>query len=243
MNKLYVGLSKEVELPANGFLYINDEIPDVPDWKRPKIFDPLKHGFNPLKDIDYRKAREIADVLYTVYPQGENTLTVRNGKRALLKALLNSKSLDKIKGDEEVSGMIGDILASPVLRGVFCEGRRFTFNPKSANLARINRAELGRFDALVLGLFLITQFKGQLVLPSFGFYGRDAHVNLIEEDRLIAGINTLGELSPLMRQHLLLVSEKVASGAIASDAEELARYEGLVRATVGFNDYVKDAIQ
>ena len=67
MNKLYVGLSNEVELPANGFLFIDDEIPNIPDWKRPKIFDPLKHGFNPLKDIDYRKAREIADVLYTVY--------------------------------------------------------------------------------------------------------------------------------------------------------------------------------
>jgi hypothetical protein len=95
--------------------------------------------------------------------------------------------------------MIGDILASPVLRGVFCEGRRFTFNPKSANLVRINRAKLGRFDALVLGLLLIAQFKGQLVLPKFGFYGRDAHMNLIEEDRLVAGINTLAELSPLLR--------------------------------------------
>ena len=82
-----------MELP-DGFLFIDDEIPNIPDWKRPKIFDPLKHGFNPLKDIG-----------------------------------------------------------------------------------------------------LIAQFKGQLVIPSFGLYGRDAHVNLIEEDRLIAGVNTLGELS------------------------------------------------
>jgi hypothetical protein len=242
MNRLYVGLSTEVELPDGGFLFIDDEIPGIPDWKRPKIFDPLKHGFNPLKDIDYRKAREIADVLYTVYPQGENTLTVRNGKRALLKALLHSDSLDKIKGDEEVSGMIGDILASPVLRGVFCEGRRFTFNPKSANLARINRAELGHFDALVLGLLLIAQFKGQLVLPSFGFYGRDAQVNLIEEARLIAGLNTLGEVPELLRQNLLLVSEKIASGAIADDAEELAKYQGLLKGTNAFNDFVAKAI-
>jgi hypothetical protein len=241
-NKLYVGLSKEVELPNGGYLFIDDEIPDIPDWKRPKIFDPLKHGFNPLKDIDYRKAREIADVLYTVYPQGENTLTVRNGKRALLKALLHSESLDKIKGDEEVSGMIGDILASPVLRGVFCEGRRFTFNPKSANLARINRAELGRFDALVLGLLLIAHFKSQLVIPKFGFFGRDAHVNLIEEDRLIAGLNTIGEVPELLRQNLLLVSEKVASGAIADDAEELAKYQGLLKGTNAFNDFVGKAI-
>jgi hypothetical protein len=66
--------------------------------------------------------------------------------------------------------------------------RREAFHVQSqiANLARINHAELGRFDALVLGLLLIAQFKGQLVIPSFGFYGRDAHVNLIEEGRLIA---------------------------------------------------------
>ena len=167
---------------------------------------------------------------------------MRNGKRALLKALLHSESLYKIKGDEEVSGMIGDILASPALRGVFCEGRRFTFNPKSANLARINRAELGRFDALVLGLLLIAQFKGQLVLPSFGFYGRDAHVNPIEEGRLIAGVNTLGELSPLMRQNMLLVTEKVASGAFAEDAEELAKYQGLLKGTNAFNDFVEKVV-
>src|SRR5580658_5642556 len=118
MNRLYVGLSKEVELPDGGFLFIDDEIPDIPDWKR-----------------------------------------------------------------------------------------------------------------------LIAQFKGQLVLPKFGFYGRDAHVNLIEEDRLIAGINTLAELSPLLRQNMLLVPEKVASGAIVDDAEELAKYERLARGTNGFVDF------
>jgi hypothetical protein len=51
MNRLHVGLSTQVELPDGGYLFIDDEIPNIPDWKRPKIFDPLKHGFNPLKDI------------------------------------------------------------------------------------------------------------------------------------------------------------------------------------------------
>jgi hypothetical protein len=55
VNRVYVGVSNEVELPEGGYLFIDDEIPNIPDWKRPKIFDPLKHGFNPLKDIDYRK--------------------------------------------------------------------------------------------------------------------------------------------------------------------------------------------
>jgi hypothetical protein len=144
MNRLYIGLSKEVELPDGGFLFIDDdEIPNIPDWKRPKIFDPLKHRFNPLKDI---------------------------------------------------------------------------------------------------GLLLIAQFRGQLMIPSFGFYGRDAHVNLIEEDRLIAGVNTLGELSPLMRQNMLLFHEKMASGAIADDAEELAKYQGLLKGTNAFDDFVEKAI-
>jgi hypothetical protein len=105
-----------------------------------------------------------------------------------------------------------------------------------------NHAELGRFDAVVLGLLQIAQFKGQLVIPSFGFYGRDAHVNLIEEGRPIAGDNTLGELSPLMRQNMLLVPEKVANGAIADDAEELAKYQGLLKGTNAFNDFVEKAI-
>jgi hypothetical protein len=79
------------------------------------------------------------------------------------------------------------------------------------------------------------------VIPSFGFYGRDAHVNLIEEGRLIAEVNTF-ELSPLMRQNMLLVPEKVASGAIADDAEELAKYQGLLKGTNAFNNFVEKAI-
>jgi hypothetical protein len=88
MNKLYVGFTKTIDLPKGGFLFIDDEVPEMPGWRRPRLFDPHKHSFNPLKDIDYKKAREIAEVLYTISPQGENTLTVRNGKRTLLKALL-----------------------------------------------------------------------------------------------------------------------------------------------------------
>ena len=63
------------------------------------------------------------------------------------------------------------------------------------------------------------------MIPSLGFYGRDAHVNLIEEGRLIAGLNTLAEVPELLRQNLLLVPEKVASGVIVDDAEELAKYK------------------
>jgi hypothetical protein len=134
MNKLYVGLTKAIDLPKGGFLFIDDELPDIP---RARIFDPRLDSFNPLKGIDYKKAREIADVLYTVYPQGENTLTVRNGRRALMHALIRAKRLDKVTGDEEVRGLMDDLLASPILDRVLCNPTDFPFNPRSAILARI----------------------------------------------------------------------------------------------------------
>jgi hypothetical protein len=33
----------------------------------------------------------------------------------------------------------------------------------------------------------MSYYKGQLVIPDFGFYGRDIHSRLIREERLIAG--------------------------------------------------------
>jgi hypothetical protein len=94
-------------------------------------------------------------------------------------------------------------------------------------LAKVGRAALGDFDALVLGLFLMARFQGQIVVPDFGFYGREAHVSLIREKRLIAGVNTLEELPPKLRQAVLLIKDKQGSGATAEDAETLATYAGL----------------
>jgi hypothetical protein len=51
INKLYVGFSKQIDLPKGGFLFINDEVPEVPGWRRPRLFDPHEHCFNPLKDL------------------------------------------------------------------------------------------------------------------------------------------------------------------------------------------------
>jgi len=248
MNKLYVGFSKEIEVPEMelpGYsvrrrgLLIDDEAPQIP---RARIFDPLKHSFNPLAHLDYKEARQIAEVLYTVSPQGENTLTVRNGKRALLRALLDAKRLDKVKGDEEVGAMIDDILMSPVLKRVFCGKPNFSFEPRSMIVARLNRAELGDFDALVLALLLMAHYKGQVVVPDFGFYGREAHVSLIRENRLIAGVNTLAELPVKLRQVALLIKDKEAAGATAEDAETLAIYARHAPGTVGFRDFVSEAM-
>lgn len=241
MNKLYVGFSKEMELPTTGgFLFIGDEVPDIPKaW----VFDPKQHSFNPLRNLNYRKARELVDALYTISPQGENTLTVRNGKRTLLKELLRADRFDRVKGDEEVKGMVDDMLMSPVLSNVLCGPPLFPFRAGSKILARINRAELGDFDALVLGLLLMVHFKGQLVVPDLGFYGRDAHVAPIREVRLMAGVNFLEELPDKLRQAALLIEDKEASGATFEDAEVLAKYAGLKRGTTGYDDFVSSAME
>jgi len=138
--------------------------------------------------------------------------------------------------------MLDDLLTSPVLRKVFCDKPNFKFKSCGVNLVRLNRAELGEHDALVLGLCVMSLFKEQVVVDDFGFYGRDAHVSLIREGRLIAGVSTLAELSPKLRQNVLLIEEKVGRRATFDDAETLAKYAGWERATVGFSDFVKGAM-
>ncbi len=120
--------------------------------------------------------------------------------------------------------------------------RRNAQGKKPAVISPLGRKDLGEFDALVLGLFLMSHFKGQVVVPDFGFYGRDAHVSLIREGRLIAGVNTLVELPPLLRRQVLMIEDKIASGTTVEDAETLAAYARLQRGTNGFNEFVQDAI-
>jgi hypothetical protein len=79
------------------------------------------------------------------------------------------------------------------------------------------------------------------VVPDFGFYARDFHSSLIRENRLIGGVNFLAELPPKLRQ-LAMLSETVPSGTTFEDAETLAQYAGLQRATTGYNDFVASAL-
>ena len=148
--------------------------------------------------------------------------------------------------EAEVFGLVPDILLSPVLRRVLCNPTNFSFNPRSTILARVNRAELGDFDALVLGLFLMSHYKGQLVVPDFGFYGREAHVRLIRENRLIAGVNTLQELTPKLRQSVLLIPEKIPWGTTHDDAVTLAEYARLrpdpTRVDNPYNRFIDEAM-
>jgi hypothetical protein len=217
--------------------------------KRSRYFEPERHNFNPLQSIDHRKARDLANIFYTISPQGENTLTVRNGRRELRNALMRAKRLDDVLDDDgipkemraEVEGIVGDVLVSPTVRRMLCETPNFTFNRNCVNLARVNRAELGEDDALVIGLLLMAQFKGQIVVPDLGFYGRDIHAALIRENRLIGGVNVLDELPEELRKRSLLM-ERVPAGATFEDAETLALQARLVRGTMEFQDFVYAAM-
>jgi hypothetical protein len=247
MNQLYIGFTRSLELPKGSFLFIDDEVPKHP---KAKVFDPLKHSFNPLRNIDRKKARSIAAAIYAASPQGENTLTLRNGRRALAHALAETPRLDKvhvqtaIKGvQEEVEGMLDDVLFTDVVRRALCSEDDFAFTGHNTKVfARINRADLGEYDALVLGLLLIENFKGQIIVPDFGFYGRDIHANLIRENRLIVGINFLDELPDKLRQSVLLIKDKKPSGATFEDAVTLARYKNLQPNTNEYNDELKEAM-
>jgi hypothetical protein len=64
----------------------------------------------------------------------------------------------------------------------------------------------------------MAHFKGQIVVPDFGFYGREAHISLIRENRLIARVNSLAELPPKLQQSVLLIKDKEAAGATLANA-------------------------
>lgn len=200
-------------------------------------------SFNPLRNIDYKRARDFASLLYSISPQGENTLTVRNGRRALVRLLLKKPSrLDRLpqpSTDPEIEavGMIDEVLVSPILRNVFCRTPNFFF-PKNI-VARINRAELGDFDALVLATLLIGQFKGQVIVPDGGFYLRDFYTSLIRQNRLVVGLNYLAELPEKLQQAVLSIPSKIISKTTREDAERLIFY---VNPTGNPNNLMSDEV-
>lgn len=231
MNKFLVGLAdKTAQLleTKQPFLLIDDgEIADtfLEHFPNAKQFDTTIHSFNPLRGIDYKTARNLASTVYTASPEGKDTLTVRNGKRALTRLLLNTTRLDRIRTHStdpatvEAVAAIDDILLSPVLRKVFCNPTNFSF--KGSIIAKIDRAELGDFDAFILASILIGQFKGQVIVPDFGFYGRVHHLSLIRQNRLTAGLSFMSEVPVVLQQALLSIKDKVIYRTTVKDAEEL----------------------
>lgn len=235
MNKLLIGYADKTEqllnLPRGDFLLIADDIEAFAEhFPDSKIFNPRRTSFNPLP-MSYKQAREFAETLYAVSPEAENTLTVRNGRRALTKLFMSGAtrfgdypSPDQTTDpyEREALAMIEDLLLSPVLRRVLCRTPNFALSGQI--LAKLDRSVLGDHDAFLLASILIARFHGQIVVPDFGFYGQDFHTTLIRQHRLTAGLNSLSEVSRTLTQALLGINEKVVYRVTREDAEKLMFY-------------------
>lgn len=252
MNALIVGTNKQPILQnlPDAFLLIDDgdliDAIDLPARRAVTNFDPANHSFDPLKGMTYRRARDFINVLDAVFPEGESTLTRKNANFVLLEALLNKpKHLDVLipaKSDGayvDARQKIQTLLLSPILKNVLTRPTNISF--KGIILAKLNRAELGDFDCFVLANLLISQYKGTVVIPDFGFYACPSHSDLLRQDRLVAGINSFDEV-PKHKHNLLLVPNKTASRCNADDAKLLALYEGLLPGTNAYNDFVQRCI-
>jgi hypothetical protein len=95
--------------------------------------------------MTYRKARDFADVVFG--EAGKDTLTVRNGKRALVRLLLKAKRLDRLAGgrnddEQEAMAMVDDLLLSPVLKDVLCKPTSRWVLSGASIVARIRRADM-----------------------------------------------------------------------------------------------------
>lgn len=247
-SKIIANLPSEFLLIDDGPLI--DALTFPPDWRVTHL-DLTVHSLNPLQGMNYRKAREFVAGLYAASPQGENTLTVRNGRRALAK-LLNAHPprLDKMRFDhsdaqQEAKGMIEDLLLSDTLKDFLCKPTNFHLD--GVLLARLDRTIHTDFECLILANILMSSFKGPIVVPDFGFYGTAPHVSLIRQGRLIAGVNYLDEPKDEdLRKQVLLMEPKIASHCIADDAEILAQFAGLIRDPMreecDFNKFVRAAI-
>lgn len=240
---LIVGTDKTDLLPSSPFLLIHDGEFDVSIPHR--TFDYQKHTFNPLKGMNYLNARTFLNVLNGVFPEGETTLTKRYSDYVVLQALLLKPKrlatlIEDTKETQDAYQKIQTLLLSPVLNRVLTNPTNFSF--KGTIVAKLDRAELGDFDAYVLANLLISQYKGRVVLPDFGFYQCPFHRQLLRQGRLHVGINAFDEV-PEWKSQLLLIDEKSGHHCTAEDAATLAEYSGLSPGTNAFNDFIEQAIR
>lgn len=255
MNTLIVGRDKTPILSTlpDTFLLIDDgELIDqleLPPRRKVLEFDVAKHSFNPLRGINYFRAREIISILDAIFPEGDSTLTKKSSNFILLNALLeHPRRLDhliyentKDSAHTDAYQKIATLLLSPVLHNVLCRPTNVSFS--GIILARLDRAKLGDFDCFVLANLLIQQYKGQIAVPAFDFYAAPHHTSLIRQKRLIAGVNFLDEVSPKMRNSLLLIKDKIASKTTAQDAEVLASYAGFGPTITGHSAFIEECIK
>lgn len=248
MNLLVVGsdTSELLKHLPDQFLYIDDKA-DIPLPKRARVtrLDLSTHSYNPLKGMDYTKAREFISILDAVFPEGANTLTKKSSNFELLKALVaKPKHLETLiprgtdAGTLDAYQKIQTILLSPVLRQFLTNPTNFSF--KGTILAELDRTVLSEFDCFLIANLLISNYRGTVVIPDYGFYACTFHTQLIRQNRLMVGVRFLDEVKH--KNHLLLMKRKIASRCTHEDARTLAEYKGLVAGTNAYTDFIQRSV-
>lgn len=251
--KLLIGSDKIFKVDFSRDTLIVDDGPvidslTIPPGRKVTRLDLRKHHLNPLEGMNYKRARDFISILDAIYPEGLNTLTRKNSNFVLLNALMSGEThLDKLIHPDNADPAAIDayqkietLLVSPVLRAVFCKPTNFT---QRVVLAKLDRALIGDFDAFAIASFLVSQFKGHVVIPDFGFYGRDFHISLIRQHRLTAGLYSFSEVDIKLRQALLTIPRKIAYRATFEDAQLLANYAGKEPHTMGHGDFIEEAME
>lgn len=208
-----------------------------------KHFDWRKHSFNPLHKINYDRATTFVEIINAVFPGGENTLTKQNSSIILLEALLDKpKKLSSLvpdtKDTQDAHNKVKRFLLSPYLKRFLTNRTNINFNETLV----ANLEDLPQFDRMVIGNILIANHKGQIVIPDWGFYACPFHLSLIEQGRLIAGVNYLDELPDKLRNAALLIPDKLPCRTTTEDAETLADYAGIPRGINERQDFIQKAI-
>ncbi len=223
MNRLTVGTDRSdfyTDLPEP-LLLIADSLPPI-DFHKATLLDLSKHNLNPVQDIDYLKATDHLAVLDAVFPEGKDTLTKRYANFQILEALLQKpKRLDRLiedsKETHDAYQKIQRLFLSPTLSR-FLKPAATNFRLDRTVIAVLDRSILGDFDAFVIGNFLISAYPGQIVIPDYGFYGCQFHTTLIQQERLILGVNYLDQLPKELKDDVLLILNKAVRRCTSKDA-------------------------
>ncbi len=233
------------------FLLLDDgpiiDVLTVPKKGKVTKFAVEDHSIDPLNRIDFQRAMNFVAIMDAIFPEGQNTLTKKNSNFILLTALLSKpRSLETLvqpdprnPAAQDAYQKIQTLLLSPVLRSVLTGTTNFPLS--GTILARFDRAILGDFVSFALASFLVSQYKGQVIISDFGFYGRTFHLPLIRQNRLTARVRYLDEV-PGLRDDLLTIPHRTFSGTSFKDAETLAQFAGLVPKTNAYNAFIEQAL-
>lgn len=226
------------------FLFLGSADITVPKRRKLVRLDPSTHSYNPLKGMDYIKARQLISIFRDLFPEGGETLTKSSGLVFILSALLSHpRSFERLipppgdnPGHRWAYDKVQEILLSPYLR-------HFLTNPTNFSFDGVIVADLDHlpdFDKFLIGNLLIANYPHTIIIPDYKAYASGFHRGFL--DRMRIGVNFLDEV-PKLRNDLLLMEVKLARECTASDAEILADYcSGFRRGTDGHSTFIERSI-